>query len=613
MTILIANIGTSDLAVRLEQPLKKLPSDRLNEVSLSDRDLEQDYFLPIGFDRNEPNLERNLNEKEGVVWDNREYLIANLLCKPFDINYEQDTRNPNIYHLSFRDLTHRILQEYQQDSDHWHDRLRPGRMAGVIETGVERFDVKQVYIFVTDQPPKQPNGKDNPGYKTDSIHLFELLQAWFKREYGDHIELIAETLPRNIPAIDLDLLLEEYYKFFNRCTEDSILISVKGGTPQMMTALRAQAIASGVEKQLFISPELDLKSLLEGKPSVCKLTPNWRNLKLQKYQTIKLLLDRWDFYGANEILTEWANTLKDLGNKGTLNWSTIHEHEQMVAQTSQGLQIALAAFNFDLEGARNLKNNLSEQDRNLPWIQQVTDQSQYDSALNLYTQCRIYWELGQAANFLARLGSFYEEVLHQIFIKLDADRFFNQNYKPVWSLQIQKLKTDGLDISNQFKKIDSTFKKAVENGYQFLKLLNRKQKINFAQALIVTSYPSNSEFKQYWHSVEESLVELDYWYEKRNSVVHGSKGISIERLDEILKFDRKNPPTNREATDPETACDGQEILPTMANIYRHLDRILKTDRSATYVVGPEKQEDSARYYIYSDAVDWVKKQLDSLT
>jgi len=167
MTILIANIGTSDLAVKID-----------------------DYYLPVRFDRSEPNLDQsNLTEDEKIIWSNdwRQDDIINKLCPEIGIEIYPDVTTK----LSFRELTEKLLAVYEKD--------------------------------------------------------------------------------------------------------EAILVSIKGGTPQMQTALRLQAVASTISKQLFIDPQLSVKNILHGQPSPCQLTAYWKYMRNQNYKTVETLLERWDF------------------------------------------------------------------------------------------------------------------------------------------------------------------------------------------------------------------------------------------------------------------------------------------------------------------------------
>ena len=270
MAILIANIGTSDLAVKIEE-----------------------YFIPVGFDRSEPNINIDdpaLTDDQKDMWNEqklRHFFVTDSLCQELDVKVNLDNpRNP----FSFLELTEKLLNAYEKDEEKWHSRIRPGRISGVIKTAVEKFKVKDIYIFVTRQEPLHPQ---------DSIYLFQILQKWFKKQ--DNIHLIPEIIPTDIPAVDLDKLLNYYYSVFVKyiSSDRELLISLKGGTPQMKTAISMQAFASSINKQIFIDPILSPAKILAGEPSECELTSYWRYMRNQKYQDVKVLLEkRWDFDGA---------------------------------------------------------------------------------------------------------------------------------------------------------------------------------------------------------------------------------------------------------------------------------------------------------------------------
>jgi len=129
MATLIANIGTSDLTVKIQG---------------------FEYYIPVGFDRDrdEPNeVAEDLTEDEKVIWErnSREDFIANGLCKELGVEVRGQGRNA----YSFRELTEKLLAAYQREPDFWQERIRPGRIWGVIHTAIEEFSVKKINIFVT--------------------------------------------------------------------------------------------------------------------------------------------------------------------------------------------------------------------------------------------------------------------------------------------------------------------------------------------------------------------------------------------------------------------------------------------------------------------------------
>ena len=172
-TILVANIGTSDIAIEIEE-----------------------FYIPIGFVRNERNIDyTGLTEDEKLVWEQelKDSYILEYLCPELDIKVRTAQNGKKTF--SFRDLTERIFEAYQKDEETWHKRIRPGRIWGVIKSAIEKFQTKEVYIFVTDQP-----------HPSDTIYLFEILEKWCKREYPN-LTLIKQLIPKEIPAINQDLLL----------------------------------------------------------------------------------------------------------------------------------------------------------------------------------------------------------------------------------------------------------------------------------------------------------------------------------------------------------------------------------------------------------------------
>lgn len=319
MAILIANIGTSDLAVK-------------------PRGI--DYYLPIGFDRNEPNVDlQGLTSDELELWNNRDQYIE-LICDELGEEITKiDQRGKQILQFSFRGLTEKIFNVYSTDPDGWHSRICPGRIGGVLQEARENYGVTDVYFWITNQKPEQHG---------DSIFLFQILDLWLQRQ-RQNWNLILHPFYLNPlkPANDQDKMLEEYNKRLSELSADSeILISIKGGTPQMITALKVQTISASFRRHLFLEPRLNIKKLLAGEFSDCTVASYWQSRRLQKYQVINLLLKRWDFDGASQVLEDWQETIQYLIAKGVTE-DNIAEYQDRIDSAKSALQIAVGYLNLD--------------------------------------------------------------------------------------------------------------------------------------------------------------------------------------------------------------------------------------------------------------------------
>ncbi|MEZ2239641.1 hypothetical protein [Microcoleus sp.] len=533
--ILIANIGTSDIAVKID-----------------------DYYIPVGFDRNEPNLdESGLTEDEKTVWDAqlRQSYIISELCPELGVTVTEIRNGQKSF--SFRELTQKLLAAYENDqTGTWHDRIRPGRIWGVLKTATQdqKFQVKEAYIFVTDQPefildPKSGKQKFNQqGYPSDSIHLFSILKKWFQQEMPD-LELIRQVIPENIPAVDRDGLLSYYYQFFFQhiSSEQTILISIKGGTNQMQLALTMQAIASSVTNQLFINPQLSPKNILRGQASECDFTSYWRYMRSQKYQDAKIILEsRWDFRGAISILDGWLTTLKFL--KPYINDPKLSASNELLSRIVKTLEIGDYCLNLDNQTAKDfLANNpqlASKLSKKL--VKQV---SNYDSLLNLYSQCYIYYNLDQIANFLSRMSSFYEGVLEEIAKKLEIYRDFPNR-------------------TNRFEK------RSFIGGK--VRLHNKISEI------------------EAWEEILLLLKSFDYWCDRRNELIHHGKGMSKERMKLLYQEVKVENPN---------ICPPDRIIEHMAKILTSNLEIVKPEYLHKFV------RTSTHHYIYSEVKDWVIDKL----
>lgn len=558
MTILIANIGTFDLAIKID-----------------------DYFMPIGFDRSEPNINYDgLNDIEKIVWEQELRLsyIAEYLCPELGVNVDKGR-------FSFRELTHKILEAYQKNEETWHQRIRPGRIWGVIKSAIEpNFAVKELYIFVTDQPETEKQG-----YPSDSIHLFDILEKWFGREIPN-LKLKKEVIPREIAANKQDPLLNHYYHFFNKIQQnETVLISIKGGTPQMQTALKMQAIACGLPKQLFIDPRLSIKRVLAGEPSECELTSYWRYIRTQKYQAVKLLFEeRWDFDGAKQILNDWDKVLAFLSKAKITEENNVRNGQRRIEKIIQGLDLGIHYMNLDYESTSKQNNSELALDKTFNgWIINEGD----EKLLILYTQCRIYWEINQVANFLARMSSFYEAALERLIVILGGEKYFRTDRSLNISLVRQEI---GEALWRSFyddQKQYNPILKDYENNAQGVKLDNRFAKRNFIEKLLI---PHSRVDRQHWNSILQSLQSLDFWAEQRNNLIHYGAGVSKQRMQDFW---------NNQDYKARLACEPPQIRRVMADICQNRLGLVREDYQKQFVGS------KSHFYLYSDIKEWVFRQL----
>ncbi len=565
MAILIANIGTSDLAVKID-----------------------DYYIPVGFDRHEPNLdESGLTDDEKTIWERelRQSFIISDLCPKLGVPVKENKNGQKSF--SFRELTHKLLEAYERD-ENWHDRIRPGRIWGVLKTAHQdpNFQVQKAYLFVTDQPElivDQKSGKEkpNPGYPSDSIHLFSILKKWFEREMPN-LKLIDKVIPKDIAAVDRDELLNYYYKFLvtEINSEPELLIGIKGGTPQMQNALQIQAISAATQNQLFLNPVLSIRKVLAGESSECQLTSYWRFMRSQKYQTVQQLLKRWDFDGAIQILKQWQETLSFLSKAG-IQGENISDSQKLIESTNKTLEIALGYLNLD---SKPITRDILDK---FPGLRN------YDRLLNLYTQCRIFWQLNQVATFLSRLGSFCEETLHELIEKLSPEQYFDQK----WYFNNQDLPSQLWEIfyNTEVREFPETRLRTWDFERRNYQLQGRLSKRNFVDALI--QYRGETDENEAWKAILVSLKKLDYWIEKRNELIHSAKGVSKETMAVALQADRQSNNT-RVKNLANLACEHDQILEEMTNISSQTYKLL--NKPPNEFVGLD-----AHYYIYSEVKDWV--------
>ncbi|WP_287129909.1 hypothetical protein [Candidatus Cyanaurora vandensis] len=475
MANLIINLGTSDISVKVQG---------------------EEFFFPVMFNRNEPNDTEDLTDEEIFIWrkDGTTSYIATYICPELGIKIESKN-NRDTY--SFRDLTQELLTRYQQDPDHWHSRIRPCRVWGVIQDAVQNFAVTKVYFIVTNQPEEEVTGR-----LSDTVHLFELLKLWFNREEVA-IEFIEKAI--TFKAIHQDELFNYYYKIFTDIPlSEEILVSIKGGTNQMQTALKMQAIATGFSKLLFIDPELKVSKFLRGEPSGTKITSFWKYTRTQRYQNVNLLLERWDFGGALIVLEDWQRTQRFL-NKN-IDDPELFRNSNIVASAVQVLELACDCLELNQDRMLEIQKNTSKRPREVStkFLNQIIE---YDKLLNVYTQCLLYWKLNRVANFLYRLSTFYDLVLYQVRVR-------NNSRGPVLT-------------GDRFQK-RAMIEQYIQGG-----------------------------LRPHWEVIAKYLDQLNFWVTIRNELVHDARGVVKEGM--RLKFEEQK--QYREAT-----CQSHEITTVMTKL-----------------------------------------------
>ncbi|MCZ8224074.1 MAG: hypothetical protein O9324_08980 [Microcystis sp. LE19-84.1B] len=563
MTILLANLGTSDLSIKVTVD-------------------SQNYYFPIDFLSNEPNLNKKLKDLDNerrTIWDN---MYQGFNYVPNSQVY-QDLGFPT-QKQAVRELTKALQSSYQKESHKWHSLIRPTRIGSVIQKAVA-MGASKAYIFVTNQPTSHPQ---------DTIYLFQIIQQWVQQEYPA-FELIQKELQLNLdpqnPNLE-DLVLEYYYNQLNEIyleenssQESTILVNVKGGTLHQKTALKIQAIASDFKNLLFIDPILDLNQLLEGKNSECQLTSYWLYQRNQKYQTVKLLLQkRWDFDGARVILKDWQETLIYLAKQVPKIASDTQKEQEKLTEILTRLDFAVSCFNLD-------KNALKD-----------NEQMEHNFWLNLYTQCRIYWGLDEIANFLIRLSSFYEVTLNELIMGLRGQKYLINNNQNQYLAFVRSKASQ--EFCNKFEELEPDFKRRERRERRDLyTLVNRYSKRNFVQILIEIDHPDRLEL---WQQILASLVKLDYWFDNRNALIHSGRGVSVQTMINQLEEDKRIGTDDKDKykADPDKACHPNNILGEVLNIAVHTYQLLG-QKSSPYV-GWDK---NTPYYLYSQLRDEICQQL----
>jgi hypothetical protein len=554
MAILIANIGTSDLVIKIEG---------------------FDYFLPILF-RKEPNLEGKLKEltpEEKGIWDDRNNYVKAFLCDHLGVETSRNQNEELVF--SFREFSQKLLGKYNEYPEYWYDRIRPGRIWGVIRDSISLSNLDKIIFIATDQDP--------PNNDKDTLYLCQILEQWLPRKYTElqEINLQTQIIPKHISAIDQDGLMHYFYQLISSLDpEELILVSVKGGTPQMQQSLQAQAISSGLTRLVFIDPQLSVPDMLRGNSSQCKLTSYWRYTHTQKLLTIKMLLNRWDFDGAKEVCDQWRKTVENLKQLGIQD---VSEYAIDLDTSTKALELGVAFLNLDYERAKNLIRDNRQQFDTISNLE-----NGYNTLLNIYTQCRICVDLSEVSNFLVKASSFYEGLLFTLIDK-KGKRYFDRSRYPDSLIMNPKSLT---------KQLQDCFL-AERDPKKGNKLTSRFDKRDFLACLVTCE--ANEKEKEIYSKIFSNLQSLDYWVDLRNRIIHLGQGFSWETMRRSLEEDRKN---NEDFSTE--ACRPDDILACLSRTYNLMTDFLRQPRNP--YVGIDRP-----YYLYSDIRLWIERKWEMNT
>jgi predicted RNA-binding protein with RPS1 domain len=658
MTLLIANIGTSDLSVKIG-----------------------DRFLPVGFDRTEPNENRDLlTLEEEKIWNDRLNIVRENLCAELGVTVTK-IRDREVFH--FRELSQKLWDAYQQEPDRWHHRLYLGRILGSIDRAISMGATK-AHIFVTDQKPKS--------HEQDTVYLFYILQKWLEIE-RPHFTIEAEVIPETVTPNDADALLNFYYFKFIELTTDLtnpkldvknlkigqivkgevsgfqdygvflalpnnikglipiakvskefmtpaklkqkyyigekiqaqitkikedgklefstrelpsthevILVSIKGGTPQMVEALKLQAMSVASSQRLFlIDTKANIQRILSGQTSECQLTAHWRYVRSQKYETVKQLLGRWDFDGAIAILRDWQDYLDVLIAERVIDFKDVKHNLEGLIPIIKALEIARAYFNLDIKTVDNILGEYPfANDANFKPEKILSDYKHFKQyrVLHMFTLSRVYWQLDQMFSFLSGVFSCCDVAIEHLIYKYCSPKEFGCFSFDTSYLNLQQSKQQlGDRFWQMFVKLEDNEwnpRRHELTGDQEYRLASRYNKRNFIEALIWAR--GSSQDIADWDSLKSNFLQLDFWGNKRNKFVHSASGISKDLM--VSDYEAIKPDQQLRT------CHPDRILEIMEEICHSgllgIDRRLG-DRFASGA--------DADYYIYSEIRDWVGQRL----
>jgi hypothetical protein len=573
--ILIANIGNADLTIGVgesaENPCPYLPTY---------------YYLPPVTDNRE-NSEADLPDKERDDWNNRVPLLVAFADKHLNIKPASDASR-NRY-PSFRLLTENLLSKYQSDPKKWHQRIGLGRLIGPIKRALELSVANQlnVYLFISNQVDV---------HDQDTICLGKIIKFWFEQNIMDSLLSNEEKnkvninlleIPKKIPiARDTgeDQLLNFYYQEIQKIQKENedcpTFINIRGGTDYMKTALRVQSITAGFRSSVTLEPQAIPQEIIAGKSSFPKTVSYWRFQQIQRCKSILQLLERWDFSGALVLTEEWQQALKNLEEQ--VGEEYLNNYLASLEDITKFLRIAIAYFNLDDGLAKTITESLPDKTDEQDGLYKTFCEIAADNNLllkNLYSQCKILYEFDQIPTFLGRLGSFHEISQKYLIHKLGLEQYFT-NFDEM-KLSVENLWGTNHQLWKEFCKLynginQKEYKITAKFGSPKRTLAEARNHKKFGPLVAGTTLRIQNRYARQF-LLEAALncdqlnhqeidpanwKKLDFWYDKRNQVIHRGAGLSKSSMLEMYKM---------KANQGSLVCHPNQILVIMQSILQIFD------------------------------------------
>jgi hypothetical protein len=179
------------------------------------------------------------------------------------------------------------------------------------------------------------------------------------------------------------------------------------------------------------------------------------------------------------------------------------------------------------------------------------------------------------------MGSFYEVAQLRAIERLGGQQYLDPRKASKPTVLLRQLKQQNESL---WRSIPENYRIKDRSEKREMSLYNRSSKKDYLKALM-------SNFSNSPAGINLSLWDqLDFWYDVRNDITHGSKGVNRQRIQKIYD-DRENRDHH--------ACAYDEILEVMADILRQVSS------------SPLAEKSLEDFYIYSTIRDWAIAQLNT--
>lgn len=362
----------------------------------------------------------------------------------------------------------------------------------------EKFDIKGIYLFCTEQNPPHPQ---------DTKFIAHIVKSILCSRYDfDETSINLQIISKN-PA-DYDEMLKLYQAAIDNMPEsaDRVFVSLAGGTPQQNISAMLESVARFGEKTTMIYTPRGSKNAIEHEIG-------YEIYKRMIAQRVEILKEKKMYGVAADLAAEY-----DVLNPHEIKMLQAKNHRLLF-----NFETAQVLFN---EVKDKIPKHREEIYSTIDELEKLKNKDIHALIRELYENMLVKWEQGAYVDFLGRLFRFEESVLRLVFERetgvttekrkggyADFIRYIKENNNI-----LQFLEKEGID-PNRIEPNRKVLRKILE----FWVKKERKTRLGQIFGFVKKINEPNGN----------SLADL----RNKSILAHGFEGISKDRINKLYGSD----------------------------------------------------------------------------